>query len=248
MRKQRVGYVRELFMETVLSSVWAVALALVMTSSAQAHDFKIVGNSDQVRQIEQSLSNCPSLSTTLDGLTKSANFQQIRVTTPDETKSKGPFLAEVAGNEIVVADTWLSQQNTPIYDVRQAGEILPDNLCFDLGHLSDHIAHPSSMTPTGPDMGAWVDARLKAESLAFIRAWPFVLEAARAKNNGKQLSVAQLGALFINLRYRFVFLKAMAPSATPKLTVLPDGSIPETDANVAAIQAVLAHSPIADLQ
>jgi hypothetical protein len=226
----------------------ALTFALSFSANAQARDFKIVGNTEQTQQIEQSLAACPSLGERLDALSKSAGFQQIRVSTADETKKTGPFLAVAAGNEIIVADSWLALQNQPYFDVRHAGEILPDNLCFDLGHLSDHIAHPAPMSPSGTDLKSWVDQRLKAESLAFIRGWPFVLEAARAKNNGQPLTPAQFADLLLNLRYRFAFLQAMKSQTAPRLSILPDGSIPETDANVAAIQAALSHSSIADLQ
>lgn len=233
--------------QAVIAAVSAATLALSFSTAAQPHDFKIIGNSDQTQQIEQSLAACPSLGATLDGLTKSVGFQQIRVTTSDETKRSGPFLAAVSGSEIIVAADWLAQQNQPYFDVRHEGEILPDNLCFDFGHLSDHVAHPVS-PPTGPDINAWVKERLNAESRAFLRGWPFVLEAARAKNSGRPLSQAQIGDLLINLRYRFAFLQALAPNVTLKLSITADGSIPETDANIAAIAAVLSRSSIADLQ
>ena len=234
----------------IFKVVGAAALSMVLGFSiAQARDFKIVGNADQTLQIEQSLAVCPSLDTKFNSLVKSAGFQQIRVTTPDETKRVGPFLAAISGNEIIVTADWLAQQSVPYFDVRHAGEILPDNLCFDLGHLSDHVAHPEALTPRGlANMQTWLTERLKAESRACIRGWPFVLEAARVKNGERPLTGAQIGNLIINLRYRFAFVQAIAATANPKLVILPNGDIPETDANIAAIGAVLSHSSVADLE
>ncbi len=231
----------------LLSAISTLTLALSLSTTAQSHAFKIIGNSDQTQQIDKSLAACQNLGATLDRLARSAGFEQIRVTTSVETKRTGPFLAAVSGSEIIVAADWLTLQSQPYSDVRREGEILPDNLCFDFGHLSDHIAHPIS-PPTGTDVNAWLKERMNAESRAFLRGWPFVLEAARAKNNGKPLGPAQIGGLLINLRYRFAFLQAMAPNSSPKLSILSDGSIPETDANVAAVSAALSHSTIADLQ
>ena len=215
---------------------------------AAVHRFKIVGTSNQAQQIEQSLAACPSLAKTLDDLTRSAGLTQIRITTSDETKKIGPFLAAVSGDEILLAADWLELQKQPFFDVRRAGEILPDNLCFDLGHLADHVANPPVPPGRGGDIQTYVDKRIKVEARAFLRAWPYVIEAARIKNAGKALNGQQVAELLLNLRYRFAFMRALDAKDGQKITILADGSIPETEESVAAIAAAISHSSIADLQ
>jgi hypothetical protein len=231
-----------------------MVLALSLPTIAQASDFKIVGNVDEISQIQQSLAACQSLDDKLDRLEKSGKFHRIRVTTEDETKQKGPFLAAVSGKDIIITADWLAQQSKPYFDVRYNGEMLPDNLCFALGHLSDHLENPIS-PPRAIDFQigleeqakAWLEERLKAESRAYLRAWPFVLEAALVKN-GRPLDIRQSTHLVLNLRYRFAFFEAMDPKANPRLFLSAEGNIPETDANVASIALILSRSTIADLE
>ncbi|WP_454887271.1 hypothetical protein [Sphingomonas oryzagri] len=167
-----------------------MAMVSSLPAAANAHNFKIIGDEDQTKQIEQSLSSCPSLTSKLDGLAKMGGFRQIRVTTSDETKRSGPFLAIASTSEISVAADWLLQQRVPYFDVRHQGEILPDNLCFDLGHLADHVANPVTQTPSALGLMAMVEERLRAESKAYLRAWPYVLEAASRQNGGKPYRVS----------------------------------------------------------
>lgn len=237
------------FVSAALAVMTGAAAPIVFASAAGAQaasDPVILGGPAQAEQIRRSVAACPSLATTLSALKRSGKFRQIRVSTEEETGRHGPFRAIAAGDEIILADTWLEAQNVPFFDVRTEGEILPDNLCFGLGHLSEHLASPVSTA--AESMDSYVAARLMAESKAFVRGWSYVVEAARIQNKGKTITPAQVAGLLMNLRYRFAFMRAMEPEEGLKLSFLADGGIADTDANLAAIKAALEHASIADLQ
>ena len=229
---------------TAVASAW---VTLLLATSARAA-VSISAAGDQSTQIQQSLASCPSLRTSLDGLASSGKLTRIRVTTQEETRRSGPFSAVATNGEILVTSDWLEAQRHPYSDVRKEGEILPDNLCFGLGHLADHMTAEAAPPVTAQNIASVIQGRLNKEARAYIHGWAYVLEAATAKNGGAPLSAAQIGDLLLNLRYRFAFLQAMDSRATPRLTILAGGVIPDTEQNVAAVSAALSHSTVADIQ
>jgi hypothetical protein len=229
-------------------SILTMSLMLLGMLPAGALEYGIAGSAEQQQQLKQSLSSCPSLAVTLDRLAKDGAFTGIRVETSEQTHRAGPFQAAVSGKEIVLTAQWLAAQSQPYFDVRIQNEILPDNLCFGLGHLADHLAHPTAPPSGSASMQEWLNAKLASEASAFIKGWSYVREAALAKNGGKSFTVAQSGSLMLNLRYRFAFIKAWDKGANPRLVILPDASIPPDRNNISAIVEALKTSTIADLQ
>jgi hypothetical protein len=96
-------------------------------------------------------------------------------------------------------------------------------------------------------MRSFVEAMLDHEARAYIQAWNDTLDAAVHQNGGQPLRPPQVWSLMLNMRYRFVFTKALAP-ATNKLEIAPSGVIEESEANAKAIATALETSSIADIQ
>jgi hypothetical protein len=224
-------------------------LALCLAGAANAHAFKIVGAPDQVAQIERSLSACQTLTPVLDGLAQSGRLRQIRIADAAEVGKAGPFRATASADEIIFTADWLAEQAVPAFDVRGPNDILPDNLCFGIGHLADHLKNAGPLSPAAAgNPAAWAAQRLRAESLAYLHGWSYVLAAAQAKNDGRPLNAKQAVTLMLNLRYRYAFLGALSANASPKLEIHDDGAIPETENNIAAVSAVVGNASVPDLE
>lgn len=248
---------RDRILKGLTAAALMIGTIIAFPTILQARDFKIIGNMVQIQLIKNSLSACPSLEKSLRALAKSKKFEGFRVTTSEEVGKIGPYSAAIANNEIIFTDDWLTQQGRPFSDIRFVDGVPPDNLCFALGHLAYHVANPFPLPRKEdiPDDGDVTELltkhlaeRLKAEAIAFLRAWPYVLEAARSKSHGASYDLQQLINLMFNLRYRFVFIGAIRPHSQSNFQILSNGDIPETEDNIAAIVAILKTSTMPDIQ
>jgi hypothetical protein len=127
------------------------------------------------------------------------------------------------------------------------GDILPNSTTFVLAHLAYHLATPLPNPKQFPIMKSFVAAMLDHEARAYIQAWNDTLDAAVQQNANRPLTPGQVGNLMLNMRYRFVFTKALAQT-TDKLEITPSGVIDETEANTKAVETALETSSIADIQ
>lgn len=182
-------------------------LAFFWTANpAQAASVPVEGPPNAVRDIQDRIENCKVLSDKFQALAKSGLFDGIRIIPPQDIKRYGPFQALTARNTLFITPAWIDEQERLVFDAISPGEILPQNICFGLAHLAEHLENRGPLTLSnahGKD--AWVQARLTAEAKAFIAGWNTAMLAAINDNKGQPLNREQMMLYGINLHYGYVF-------------------------------------------
>lgn len=195
----------------------------------------------------------PRLLSALNELTSSGKLIALRVvpqSTAASMPKSGPFNAWISEAGIVFTDTMLLElQKNKLSDVSHANDIYPNNLTFVLGHLAYHLKTGEDIGTVAKSMGMqeFMSRRLESEASAFIQGWNDMTDAALTANGGRPLSPQQVASLFMNLRYRFAFAKALQQTDN-KLQIAPSGFIEMSAANIGAIVDGLKTSPVADIQ
>lgn len=211
-----------------------------LKESATAEDFQ---------QIADAIRASDSLQHELTELAAAKRFSGFVVSPRDQVKDGrvAIFGGFTQGTKIVFTTEFLKElKESPAYDVVYPDDIAPDNTVFALTHLLHHIRTP--LDPRGFSTPApFVEAAVKIEAAAFIRAWNATLQVAEQSNGGKPLSQRQWTQLLMNSRYRFALIRAMNQKVDP-LTFSPTGFVDVEERNIQAVAVTLKSASHADLE
>lgn len=207
----------------------------------------------QAGQVSAAITASPKLQAQMERMAADGRLTGIALRPMSEVRKLGPFDAAADHGVMVLTGELLAQlANAHLYDMVAPGEVFPNNTTFVLAHLAYHVAHPLvAPQASGPDATAsrraYIKARLRDEAGAYVQAWNDTVDGARLASPNGRVSPPQVSEIMLNLRYRFVFVKALrGPQAMLRLS--PSGDIAPSDQNLEAIAIALSASPIADLQ
>ena len=195
---------------------------------------------DQSRQLNEAVMASPTLADQLNALAASGKFKGFAIATP-QTRPNSPFATNGVQGRIVFGPGFLEQvAKKRLFDVVHADDVLPNNLVFVLGSLAFQLGAKQPVM-TG-DMGSFMKAALDRDARSFLHGWNDMAEAA-ARDNGKPLTIGQIGNMMLNFRYRGPFITAMRGN---KLSINSLGMIEPNEQNVTIMVEVLKQTQLLD--
>lgn len=216
---------------------------------------KVSTNSNNYDQIVGAINVSPTLISEFNKLSESGKFTGFIIANKKEISGNkeiknnnmvSVFGGFISGSKIIITTEFLQElKKDRIYDVIYSDDIRPNNTVFALSHFVYHLNFPVDIAKYSSPMD-YANAKINNEASAFIESWNAMLEVAQKNNNNKVLSNRQVGQLFMNTRYKFVFI--ISDKQPNLLKFSSDGSIERNKSNIEAIASSLVNSKMADLE
>lgn len=152
-------------------------------------------SSQQFRQIIGAARASPQLARQLGRLVANGKLTEIRIVA---AKGNKPFRAWVDGTVMYFASDFLQSLTEYRGPNFHAGDVVPDNMVYCLGHLAYHLAmgDPDHARYKRPE--EYVQKMLEIEAGASIQGYNDVVDAAMQQNDGKPLSQRQMMPILTN--------------------------------------------------
>lgn len=193
-------------------------------------------SSQQFSQIIGAARNSPQLARQLGSLVGQGKLTEIRIVTTNGPK---PFRAWVDRTTMSFTAEFLKAQLDYRGPTFHAGDILPNNTVYCLGHLAYHLAAGMPDPAKFPRLDDYVRQSLEIEAGGYVQGYNDVMDVALQANNGKPLSERQALPIMMNPWYREALGKA-------KLT--PTGAIELNPQNIALVVESLRNLKVTDLE
>ena len=186
-------------------------------------DFAKRATPEQDEQLSEALMTSPMLAARLSLLASNGRFFGFFF----QAGAGNPFAATIDRGKILLTPSFLANSAPRrVYDVRGSPDLLTNNLVFVLGALTFYLEQPGSTATR--DKASFVEAGMDMHARSLIHGWNCVVDSAIHQNGGQLLNDTQRRPLFLDLRYRQVFLGG----GKGELSFLPSGQFEVNEENV----------------
>jgi hypothetical protein len=194
-------------------------------------------SSQQFSQIIGAVRASPQLARQLGRLAEQRKLTEIRIVAARGTGK--PFSAWVDGTTMAFTADFLKAQADYRGPSFHAGDILPNNTVYCLGHLAYHLAMGTPDPAKFSRMDEFLRKNLEIEAGAYIQGYNDAMDAALQQNGGKPLSERQVLPFLMNPWYR---------EALGKVRMTATGMIELNAPNIALVIEALRGMRITDLE